>query len=116
MPTPCGTPLTRWVAVGAPPLEPPPVNVPVPPPAAGPPPLTCPPGTVPAGAVPGSAPFGATVPLLVGTPSPWLPPPAALLPRPCTVDPQPARTRTAAVPANGPRRRRILTSRPNCVD
>src|SRR4051794_9062411 len=116
MPTPCGTPLTRWVPVADPPVDPPPVNVPVPAPVPVPPlPLLWTPGTVPPGAVPGRAPLGATVLPLDGTPSPWLPLPAALLPRPCTVDPQPASSSTAAVAPSGPCKRRILISRPNRV-
>src|SRR3954451_10451856 len=106
MPTPCGTPLTRCVVVGDPPVEPPPVKVPV---VVPPLPLTCPPGATAPGVVPGSAPPGPTVLPLDGTPSPWFCP-AALLPSPCTVDPQPASKMAAAVAAIGARKRRDVMS------
>src|SRR4051794_10300938 len=97
MPTPWGTPLTRCVPVGCPPVEPSPVNcVPVPVAAPG---TGAPPGTVAPGAAPGRPPVGATLLPFVGMPSPWLPAPPLLLPSPCTVDPQPASSMTAAVAA-----------------
>src|SRR3954464_2703059 len=111
MPTPCGTPLTRCVVVGDPPVEPPPVKVPV---VVPPLPLTCPAGATAPGVVPGSAPPGPTVLPLEGTPSPWFCP-AALLPSPCTVDPQRASTMAAAVTAIGARKRRDVMSGPDRV-
>src|SRR4051812_48051896 len=108
MPTPCGTPLTKCVVVGEPPVEPPPVKVPV---LVPPLPLTCPPGTAAPGVAPGSTPPGPTVLPFVGTPSPWFCP-AAFLPSPCTVDPHPASRTAPAVAAIGARGRRDVMSGP----